>query len=122
MQRKVFSAEFKAKVALEALTGPKTVNEIAGAYEVHPHQVAPWKREAQDRLKVWFERLRGWRRVEDGTDADALYGQIGRLQVQVESAADLQLGPGSAVHQHGVHGLPGAGGHPNQQGRPGTGL
>ena len=39
MQRKVFGAEFKAKVALEALAGRKTVNEIAGVYEVHPHQV-----------------------------------------------------------------------------------
>ena len=46
MQRKVFGAEFKAKVALEALAGRQTVNEIAGAYEVHPHQVATWKREA----------------------------------------------------------------------------
>ena len=84
MQRKVFSAEFKAKVALEALAGRKTVNEIAGTYEVHPHQVAAWKREAQDGLKALFERQRGRRRVEDGTDPDALYGQIGRLQVQVE--------------------------------------
>jgi transposase-like protein len=48
MQRKVFGAELKAKVALEALAGRKTVNEIAGAYEVHPHQVATWKREAQE--------------------------------------------------------------------------
>ena len=84
MQRKVFSAEFKAKVALEALTGRQTVNEIAGAFEVHPHQVAIWKREAQDGLKGFFERKRGRRRVEDGTDAEALYGQIGHLQVQVE--------------------------------------
>ncbi len=84
MQRKVFGAEFKAKVALEALAGRKTVNEIAGVYEVHPHQVATWKREAQDGLKVLFERRRGRRRGEDGTDAEALYGQIGRLQVQVE--------------------------------------
>jgi transposase-like protein len=84
MQRKVFSAEFKAKVALEALSGRKTVNEIAGAHEVHPHQVATWKREAQEGLKGLFERKRGRRRIEDGTDQDALYGQIGRLQVQVE--------------------------------------
>jgi transposase-like protein len=84
MQRKVFGAEFKAKVALEALAGRKTVNEIAGAHEVHPHQVATWKREAQDGLKVLFERRRGRRRVEGGTDTDALYGQIGRLQMQVE--------------------------------------
>ena len=62
----------------------KTVNEIAGAYEVHPHQVATWKREAQEGLKALFERKRGRRRIEDGTDPDALYGQIGRLQVQVE--------------------------------------
>jgi transposase-like protein len=51
MQRKVFSAEFKAKVALEALAGRKTVNEIAGAHEVHPNQVTTWKREAQDGLR-----------------------------------------------------------------------
>jgi transposase len=84
MQRKVFSAELKAKVALDALAGRKTVNEIAGVYEVHPHQVASWKREAQEGLKSLFERKRGRRRLEDGTDSDALYGQIGRLQVQVE--------------------------------------
>ena len=84
MQRKVFSAEVKAKVALEALADRKTVNEIAGTYEVHPHQVATWKREAQEGLKTLFERKRGRRQIEDGTDADTLYGQIGRLQVQVE--------------------------------------
>jgi len=84
MQRKVFSAEFKAKVALDALAGRKTVNEIAGVYEVHPHQVATWRREAQEGLKSLFERKRGRRRLEDETDPDALYGQIGRLQVQVE--------------------------------------
>jgi transposase-like protein len=83
MQRKVFSAELKAKVALDALAGRKTVNEIAGVYEVHPHQVASWKREAQEGLKSLFERKRGRRRLEDGTDSDVLYGQIGRLQVQV---------------------------------------
>ena len=62
----------------------KTANESAGAYEVHPHQVATWKREAQEGLKALFERQRCRRRVEDGADLDALYGQIGRLQVQVE--------------------------------------
>jgi len=84
MQRKVFSAEFKAKVALEALAGRRTINEIAGAYDVHPNQVTTWKREAQEGLKALFEHKRGRCRVEDGTDAEALYSQIGRLQVQVE--------------------------------------
>ena len=84
MQRKVFSAEFKAKVALEALAGRKTVNEIAGAYEVHPHQVATWKREAQDGLKALFACKRGRPSPQDAADAEALYSRIGRLQVQVE--------------------------------------
>ena len=84
MQRKVFNAEFKAKVALEALAGRKTVNEIAGVHEVHPNQVTTWKREAQEGLKALFERQRGRRSPDEGRDADALYGQIGRLQVQVE--------------------------------------
>jgi len=84
MQRKVFNAEFKAKVALEALAGRKTVNEIAGAHEVHPNQVTTWKREAQEGLKALFERKRGRHRPDDSGDTEALYGQIGRLQVQVE--------------------------------------
>ncbi|CDH46668.1 transposase [Candidatus Contendobacter odensis Run_B_J11] len=84
MQRNVFSAEFKAKVALEALAGRKTVNEIAGAHEVHPNQVTTWKREAQDGLKALFACKRGRRSPQEGADAEALYRQIGRLQVQVE--------------------------------------
>ena len=64
MQRKVFNAEFKAKVALEALAGRKTVNEIVGVHEVHPNQVTTWKREAQEGLKALFERKRGRRRPQ----------------------------------------------------------
>ncbi len=37
------SAEVKAKIALEALKGVKTVNELAGQYQVHPTQVSQWK-------------------------------------------------------------------------------
>ena len=84
MQRKVFSAEFKGKVAMEALGGRKTVNEIAGAHEVHPNQVTTWKREAQEGLKALFERKRGRRSPDEGRDVETLYNQISRLQVQWE--------------------------------------
>ena len=84
MQRQVFSAEIKAKVALEALAGRKTVNEIAGAHEVHPNPVTTWKREAQTGLKELFARRRGRRNAREAAEQDALYGQIGRLPVQVE--------------------------------------
>jgi transposase-like protein len=47
MQRKKYSAEFKAKVALEAIKEQRTVNEIASEYGVHPTQISQWKKEAQ---------------------------------------------------------------------------
>ena len=84
MQRKVFSAEFKAKVAMEALAGRKTVNEIVGVHEVHPNQVTSWKREAQEGLKALFERQRGRRRADEGQDVEAAQREIGVLEVQLE--------------------------------------
>jgi len=48
MKRQKFSKEFKAKVALEAIKGQRTVNEIASEFEVHPSQVATWKKQALD--------------------------------------------------------------------------
>jgi len=47
MKRKKFSKEFKGKVALEALKGNKTVNELATEYEVHSTQINSWKKELQ---------------------------------------------------------------------------
>jgi transposase len=48
-KRKIFSGEFKAKVALEAIRGLKTVNEIAQDFGVHPTHVGLWKKELQAR-------------------------------------------------------------------------
>ena len=43
-KRRRFSGDFKAKVALEALRGDKTIQEIAARHKVHPNQVSTWKR------------------------------------------------------------------------------
>ena len=48
--RRRFSAEFKAKVALEAIRGHETVAELATKHELHPTQIAAWKREAVEKL------------------------------------------------------------------------
>jgi transposase len=85
MQRKTFGAEFKAKVALSALKGDKTANELAGEHGVHPNQVTTWKKEALAGLVEVFSARRGRKpRAADGADQEALYGQIGRLKVELD--------------------------------------
>ena len=84
MQRKRFTAEFKAKVALEALRSEKTVNALAGAYDVHPNQVSNWKREAQAGLVEIFSTKRGRQAAHDLAERERLYSQIGRLQVELD--------------------------------------
>ena len=53
------SPEFKGKVALEALKGVKTVNELAGQYQVHPTQISQWKRQVQGRVNQLFANGQG---------------------------------------------------------------
>ncbi|MFW6293244.1 MAG: transposase, partial [Spirochaetota bacterium] len=72
------------EAAVEAIAGHKTVNEIAGAYEVHPSQVAKWKAEALKRLPVVLSDGRKGK-AEGGSESEArLYQQIGRLTMEVE--------------------------------------
>lgn len=83
MHRKKHCPEFKAKVALEALKGDKTINEIAGAHEIHPNQVSNWKKEAHACLVGCFSVKRGRKSQQHEMDLEALYSQIGRLKVEL---------------------------------------
>jgi putative transposase len=82
MQRRTFSAELKAKVALAALRADKTVNELAGEFDVHPNQIGQWKKEALAALPQAFVTQRGRKAAADGELTDRLYRQIGQLQVE----------------------------------------
>ena len=83
-QRKQYSAEFKARVALEALKGLKTVNELASTYGVHPTQIAHWKHRLQRRCPR-FSRHDGQKREHDHEAFQAqLYQQIGQLKVELD--------------------------------------
>ena len=84
-QRRNFSVEFKARVALEAIKGQRTIQEIAAHYEVHPNQITKWKRQVIETLPQIFadHRLRG--NESDEALKAALYQQIGQLQVQLDS-------------------------------------
>ena len=83
MQRKSFSAEVKAKVAIEAIKGLKTANEIAGEYDCHPAQVSMWKKEFLDNAAELFENKRDKKTASGEAEKDRLYQQIGQLQVEV---------------------------------------
>jgi transposase-like protein len=83
-QRRQHGGAFKTRVVVEAIAGHKTVNEIAGAYEVHPSQVGKWKAEALKRLpEVLSDGRKG--KADQGSETEArLYQQIGRLTMEVE--------------------------------------
>jgi len=79
--RRKFSAEFKARVALEALRGDKTVQEIASKHKVHPNQGSTWKRQAMDGLSEVFSNGadRATRNHEE--EVHDLHAKIGQLTV-----------------------------------------
>jgi putative transposase len=83
-KRRQHSGEFKARVALAALRGEKTVNELASEYGVHPVQIAQWKRAVQDEAPRLLSSHRGRRTKEEETLKATLYQQIGQLKVEVD--------------------------------------
>jgi transposase-like protein len=83
-KRNVPSAELKAKVGLEAVRGVKTINEISQIYSVHPTQVGLWKKEILEHAKTLFEGKRGPKPVAAHHEPDLLYGEIGRLKVELD--------------------------------------
>jgi putative transposase len=82
--RKQYEGSFKAKVALEALKGEKTMAQLAGEYDVHPNQIGRWKTELLEKLPELFSDRR--KRVDkdrEETEAE-LYRQIGQLKVELD--------------------------------------
>lgn len=84
MQRKNYSAEFKAKVALAAIKGDQTINEITSFYEVHPNQVLNWKKQALAAIPDSFSDRRVRREKDDEELKAQLYQQIGQLKVELD--------------------------------------
>jgi transposase-like protein len=83
--RKHFEKDFKAKVAMEALKGEKTLQELAQAYDVHPNQIALWKRQLIENAATLFERpVKGNKEESVEKATEELFKQIGQLRVENE--------------------------------------
>jgi transposase-like protein len=83
-QRTQYSAEFKARVALEALKGLKTVNEFASTYGVHPTQIAHGKHRLQKEMPEIFSARRAKRGHDQEVFQAQLYQHIGQLKVELD--------------------------------------
>lgn len=83
-QRRKHTAEFKAQVALEALKGLNTVNEIAAKYEIHPVQVGTWKKELLERIPEVFERKNAKKDKSEEQDREQLERKVGQLTMEVD--------------------------------------
>jgi transposase-like protein len=83
-QRKRCSAEFKARVALEAIKGHKTLNELASTYGVHPSQITHWKHQLEQEVPHIFSAGRDKRAQDHEVLQAQLYQQIGPLKVELD--------------------------------------
>jgi transposase-like protein len=84
MKRTQHSAQFKAKVALEALKGQRTVNELAARYGVHPAQITRWKQQLEAGVDEIFSRGQHKRAREEEALRARLSQEIGQLKVELD--------------------------------------
>lgn len=83
-QRKQFSPEFKAKVALEALKQKYTINELSTQFSVHPNQIMNWKKQLLKGLPGIFSNGKAVQEKGDEELKARLYQEIGQLKVELD--------------------------------------
>ena len=83
-EKRKFSPDFKAQVAIEACMGLDTVHTIAAKYEVHPVQVSTWNKELQENLATVFATKRDHDPVDHAQKEARLYQKIAQLEVELD--------------------------------------
>ena len=80
--RRRFTAEFKAKVALEAIRGERTISDLATKHQLHPNQITQWKRQAVENLAKAFDDRASDAQVGREAEVTKLHAKIGQLVVE----------------------------------------
>ncbi len=83
-RRQYRTAEFKTRVAMAALKGDKTVQQLAAHYEVHPNQITEWKKQASAILTDGFSRRKHRADATAEAHEKDLYAEIGRLKIELD--------------------------------------
>ena len=83
-KKRRFDAAFKAKVALEAIKGQKTANELAQEFGVHVNQISLWKKQLLEAAPKVFRRGKDREAERIERERDRLYRKVGQLQVEVD--------------------------------------
>ncbi len=92
-RRNKYKSDFKAQVALEALTGEKTTQELAQIYKIYPAMITAWKRQLIKGSASIFDKTH---EKDDGNvDVELLYKKIGQLEVEKDFLAPLARGHSS---------------------------
>ncbi len=83
-QRRKFSSALKARVAIEAIKGHRSVSELAGEHQVHPSQITQWKKQLLDSAEQVFSDGRVIEKKDQEELLSKLYQQIGQMKVELD--------------------------------------
>ncbi len=99
-KRKKYPKELKARVALEAVKGEKSIAQISSEYEVHSNLVTKWKKQLKDNMANIFIR-KNEREPDAERQIENLYKEIGRMQVEntwLKKISACKPGSAGTVH------------------------
>ncbi len=82
--RKAHDSAFKAKVALEAIRGERTLTQLSSEFGIHPNQIGQWRKQVLEALPDLFSKHRHKKDREQDALVSELYRQIGQLKVEVD--------------------------------------